>query len=361
MFKLLAIVLAIVFAIWFEWFILPLEMYINEPALETAFLGKAIVITGGSQGIGKAIAKECVKLGIAQILIASRSLSKLENVKRELQTLAGDRTKIFTYAVDLSSEENCKKLITFCETQMGSVDYLVLNHITDSRYGLWTTDNAQLPGGHSFLSDMFKVNTFSYIWLATAALDTLTKSGGHISVVSSLAGHVGVPNTAVYSSTKHALHGFFNALRVELRLLGNDNVGITLCAIGATDTEGAKEVMKKMGSAVTWESPDRAAVAILRGAVNRKREIFHPHYLVFPATVIYNIGKTYYISFRQAPYPTSTCFPHTQLQLSLIILCSRYPHPVKIELGHILEIFRFFSSALEVNMFTRLVNVFGWV
>ena len=270
-----------------------MEMYLGTP-LETALSGKTIIITGGSQGIGKAIAEECVKLGIAEVLIASRSSSKLSAVKLQLEQLAlslGKSVKVLTYEVDLSSEENCTSLIKYAETEMGSIDFLILNHITNSRFGLWLTENALLPGGHRLVIDeMFNVNTFSYIWLATAALPALSKSNGHISVVSSLAGHIGVPKTAVYSATKHALHGFFNSLRVELKILGNEKVAITLCSIGATATEGARGVMKKMGNKVHWDPPGLAAIAILRGAVNRKREIFHPHHLVFPATFIYNIG-----------------------------------------------------------------------
>ena len=111
--------------------------------------------------------------------------------------------------------------------------------------------------------------------------------GGHIVVVSSLAGHVGVPNTAVYSATKHALHGFFNALRVEMEMMQID-IGITLAAIGATDTEGAKHVMKQLPT-VSWDDSTGAARAILRGAALKKREVFHPHHKVFPAVFLYSI------------------------------------------------------------------------
>ena len=118
---------------------------------------------------------------------------------------------------------------------------------------------------------MFQTNTFSYIWTSTAAMDLLKQNQGQIVVVSSLAGHVGVPNTAVHSSTKHALHGFFNALRLEMKMMKMD-VGVTL-AIGATDTEGAKNVMKKLSS-VQWEPASEAALSILRGAALKKREIY---------------------------------------------------------------------------------------
>jgi short-subunit dehydrogenase len=134
---------------------------------------------------------------------------------------------------------------------------------------------------------MFTVNTFSYIWLATAAMPALKASGGYVGVVSSLAGHVGTPKTAVYSSTKHALHGFFNALRAELAMEAGNQVSITLCAIGPTDTEGVEQVKSSMNQNLFWDPPAWAAEAIVRGVAARQREMFHPHHVVFPAVQIY--------------------------------------------------------------------------
>ena len=53
--------------------------------------------------------------------------------------------------------------------------------------------------------------------------------------------------------------------------------------------------MHKMHETVVWDPASDAAVAILNGAVNRKREIFHPHHKVFPAILIYSIGKKNYV------------------------------------------------------------------
>lgn len=95
-------------------------------------------------------------------------------------------------------------------------------------------------------------------------------------VVLWLAGHVGTPMFASYSATKHALHGFFGAIRAEQTHAASSSVGITLCAIGATDTEGARAVQDKMTSAVTWDPADLAAHAIVKGVALRKAEITHP-------------------------------------------------------------------------------------
>ena len=187
--------------------------------------------------------------------------------------------------MDLSTEDNCKLLIKESVRLMGGIDYLVLNHITNSRFGLWFDNSSGQISDKPYISEMFQVNTLSYIWTASAAMQELVKSNGHIAVVSSLAGHVGTPYTAVYSATKHALHGFFDSLRNELRILGNNSVSITVCSIGATDTEGAQAVRDRMPH-VAFESPRDAAVSIVKGTVLRKREVFHPHHKVYPVVFL---------------------------------------------------------------------------
>ena len=91
---------------------------------------------------------------------------------------------------------------------------------------------------------------------------------------------------ARHGASQKETNSFFNALRVEFEMM-QVSTHVTLAAIGATDTEGAKSVMKRLPS-VSWDDSTSAAKAILRGAALRKREIFHPHYKVFPAVFLYN-------------------------------------------------------------------------
>ena len=291
-----------------------------------------MLITGASQGIGKAIAIEAGLKGVSHLILVSRSFEKLESVKREIHAqqseIVADVNSYARYSysaqasdmridiikADLSREEECKKLIVKTEdlvkeanlSDNGGIDFLILNHITNSEFGLWLNkhqdpDTNELDlHHHKRLQSMFQTNTFSYIWITTAAINILQQNDGQIVVVSSLAGHVGVPNTAAYSSTKHALHGFFNALRVELGMM-KLRIGITMAAIGATDTEGAKEVKKQLTS-VKWDDAAGAAQAILRGAALKKREIYHPHHKVFPAIFLYNLAPFFIDSILSSIY-----------------------------------------------------------
>ena len=82
---------------------------------------------------------------------------------------------------------------------LGGIDVLVLNHVA----GFW--GNWGLDGRLDVLPTLLQVNTVSYIALATHALPLLHASNGSLAVVSSMAGHVGLPKVAPYAACKHAL------------------------------------------------------------------------------------------------------------------------------------------------------------
>jgi short-subunit dehydrogenase len=95
-----------------------------------------------------------------------------------------------------------------------------------------------------------------------------------------------VPNTALYSSSKHALRGFFNALRAELTQYKKSKIGITICTIGATDTEGTKDIQQKIDG-VSWEDPRVVAYEIVASGAARTRELFYPYFLTYPTVVFH--------------------------------------------------------------------------
>ncbi|KAK3095233.1 hypothetical protein FSP39_011950 [Pinctada imbricata] len=112
-------------------------------------------------------------------------------------------------------------------SKLGSIDYLVLNHIIPIPLGLWEGTSQNL----SLANTIIDVNFKAYVHLASHALPHLKHTHGSIIVVSSLAGKIGQPFTAIYSSTKFALDGFFGGLRQEL-ILKKCDISITLCVLG---------------------------------------------------------------------------------------------------------------------------------
>jgi corticosteroid 11-beta-dehydrogenase isozyme 1 len=245
-----------------------------------------VLLTGASQGIGRALVSELARRGAAHIVIAARNVQKLEQARAQVNQQYPNTT-ITVIPSDISSKEASQQLISQAMSAThNQLDVLLLNHITNTHFGTWLSKFSQ-PGGHDFVEQIFAVNTLSYIWLTTFAWPHLLASGGRIGVVSSLAGHAGNPKIAAYSASKHALEGFFNAFRNELKLDGVHNVSVTTCAIGATDTEGTLEVRSQFNSAIVqFDPPEPAADAILRGVGARRRTIYHPHYQVFPASLL---------------------------------------------------------------------------
>lgn len=248
--------------------------------------GKNIIVTGASLGIGKELVKEFIHLKISQIVLISRNNEKLNELKEDILKQLKEKNEILPIIhiipADLSNEEICNEVIEKSYKLMGSIDYLVLNHITNSQYGLWKSHKT-----HEWLSNMYAVNTLSYIWLTNSALPYLSSStsSGNIVIISSFAGWVGVPFTATYSSTKHALRGFFNALRTELELYEENNkISITICNIGAVNTEGSKEFQSRIQT--EWIQPDSVAKAIIAGSALRYREVYYPFY-VYPTIILH--------------------------------------------------------------------------
>ena len=180
---------------------------ISQKELTERVSGKRVVVTGASLGIGREIVKEYADLGASDIVLVARSEEKLESLREEVNAAFDEiqsfsRPKIHVLPADLSTEETCKHVVDVSLKMMGGIDYLVLNHITNSQYGLWTGKEFFLKkfppslltyitpekDNHDFVSHLISVNTLSYIWLATEALPSLEKSGGQILVVSSFAG-----------------------------------------------------------------------------------------------------------------------------------------------------------------------------
>ena len=215
------VLFAFVLAIGVQLFLIP-DYRQSTPSADLT--GRNVIVTGASFGIGEAIAREYAMRGASKIVLVSRSIGKLEKVKQTIfrQHLASQQaTQIYPIAADLSSESACAALMKEAMDKDhldGQLDFLVLNHITSSYFGTWLGDNAALEGGHSFLSEMFSVNAFSYMWLSTLGVPYLEKTDGQIVSISSLAAFVGTPKTAAYSSTKHAVLGFMDSLRIELKM-----------------------------------------------------------------------------------------------------------------------------------------------
>lgn len=251
--------------------------------------GKRVVITGSSQGIGEQMAYVHCTAG-ASVLLVARSQTKLDRVAEECRRRSpagsgADATiTVATLSADLSDVDGCgTKVINAAKAELGGLDILILNHIVnsgsayDSKGWLATGEWKQQLAN---LRETFDVNTFSFVALATAALPELEATRGAIVVVSSMAGKMGLPAVAIYSGSKHALHGYFDSLRHDLINAGS-NVSVTTAVLGSIDTESARKGTALPDGTpalpnVAWAPADECAAAIAKGGVLRTREVHYP-------------------------------------------------------------------------------------
>ncbi len=165
---------------------------------------KVVIITGGSSGIGYALADEFGKLG-ARIVIAARDQGKLEQAKINLQHKG---IEVTTIPCDVSNEADCQNLIDTTINQFGTIDILVNNAGISMRAAFINTDL-------DVLRKLMNVNFWGTVYCTKYALPYLLKANGSLVGIISVAGYIGLPGRTGYSASKFAVRGFLDTLRSE--------------------------------------------------------------------------------------------------------------------------------------------------
>ncbi len=158
-------------------------------------------------------------------MLAARNAEKLEAVAAQCRQLGANAQFQVT---DVSIQEQCQHLIEKTIATFGRLDILI-NNAGVSMHARFEdiTDLA-------VFEKLFRINTMSAIWCSHAALNHLKASKGQIVGISSLAGKTGVPERTTYCTSKFAMGGFFEALRIEL---SENNVNVLTVHPGVVDTE----------------------------------------------------------------------------------------------------------------------------
>ncbi|MDR8525376.1 SDR family oxidoreductase [Shewanella fidelis] len=183
--------------------------------LASKFSDKVIIITGASEGIGRALAIALASFD-CQLVITARNLERLNSLAAEL-TLLGQSPLV--HVADVTQQEQCSGLIQACMSHFGRLDILINN----AGMTMWSRfDELE---DLSVLSQIMQVNYLASAYLTHAAIPHLKLSQGQIVAVASLAGMTGVPTRSGYAASKHAMIGFFDSLRIELT---DDKVAVTL-------------------------------------------------------------------------------------------------------------------------------------
>lgn len=163
-----------------------------------------MVITGASSGIGSASARLFASYG-AKLVLAARSIDKLERLAKEITE---DPARILCVKTDVSLEEDCRRLIDETIRKFGRIDILINNAGISMRASF---KDVEL----SVIKRLMDVNFWGTVYCTKFALPWLLESKGSVVGVISVAGYAGLPGRTGYSTSKFAIRGFLETLRME--------------------------------------------------------------------------------------------------------------------------------------------------
>jgi short-subunit dehydrogenase len=181
------------------------------------FAGKTVLITGASEGIGRALAVELAAEG-ANLVLAARNAARLGEAAREC-TARG--AQVHALVADVAKAEDCARCVAGAVQRFGGLDVLVNN----AGITMWARFDA--VSDFAVYERLLAVNYLGAVHCTAAALPHLKATRGLVVAVASIAGITGVPERTGYAASKHAMVGFFESLRIEL---ADSGVAVTIVA-----------------------------------------------------------------------------------------------------------------------------------
>lgn len=231
------------------------------------FGGKTAWITGGSSGIGSALALRLAENG-AVVIISSFDIPELDRVKDLIINKGG---KAISLPFDLSIPSEINTAADKVLNEHWRIDFLFNNGGVSQR-----TTALETPV--EIDRKIMEINFFSGIILAKKLLPRMIEQGGgHIVVTSSISGLFGFPLRSAYSASKHALHGFYESLWTELQ---DKNIRTTLICPGRVKTNISYNALGKDGNPHSKMdpgqaggiSPEKCAGKILQAVMKNRRQ-----------------------------------------------------------------------------------------
>jgi len=233
------------------------------------FSKKVVWITGASSGIGEALVFQLAKQG-AKIVLSARNENALQAAAKKAN-LAAENYLIIPF--DLADTSKANDYVEQIRQKFNRIDVLINNGGMSQRgEAITTTTETE--------RNLFKINYFAQVALTKAVLLVMIKQqSGQITVVSSIAGKFGFYLRSSYSAAKHALHGYFESLRLEVE---KSNIQVLLVCPGKIKTnisnnavlaDGSKHA-KMDESHVDAMTADECAKKILTAIEKNKQEIF---------------------------------------------------------------------------------------
>jgi NAD(P)-dependent dehydrogenase (short-subunit alcohol dehydrogenase family) len=229
--------------------------------------GKVVAITGGARGIGRTTAQALVHKG-CRVAIGDLDLALAEQTAAEL----GGGT--IAVSLDVTDRGSFTAFLDEAERQLGPLDVMINNA------GIMPVTKFMEEGDDS-IRRQIDINVYGVVTGTQLALERmLPRRSGHVVNLASSAGKAGVPGIATYSGTKHAVVGFTEAVRAELRDSGVDFSYVmpvtvnTALTEGISDTRGVKKV-----------EPEEVAEEVAEALEIGRVDVFIPRSLKYTVAV----------------------------------------------------------------------------
>ena len=185
--------------------------------------GKVCLVTGGSKGIGLAIAEKLVQSD-ASVFVCARDKKELRRAVEDLRRFGNAEGEI----CDVRSEDQVRMLLEECERKFGGLDILVNN----AGMGVFGKTVESMSADE--FRQTLETNLFGVFYACHYAIPMMKRrSGGYIINISSLAGQNPHPKMAAYNASKFGLNGFTEAMMQEVR---QDNIKVSYICPGSVNT-----------------------------------------------------------------------------------------------------------------------------
>lgn len=234
----------------------------------TKIKDQVIMITGASSGIGEALAYATSTAG-AKLILCARRKDELERVKSN----CANQEHIYTMHLDLADGFSIPQKAKEAEKLFGHIDILI------NCGGISQRDKA-LNTSIDVDRKIMEVNYFGTVALTKALLPGMVKrSKGHQVIITSAVGIISTPFRSAYAASKHALHGFYDALRAEHH---HENLKVTIVLPGFVRTQISLNALMGDGSTQNKMddgqdkglSPEACAAQIIRAIEKDKEEVY---------------------------------------------------------------------------------------
>lgn len=198
------------------------------------FKDKVVVITGASSGIGLASARLFGSLG-ARVVMAARRLELLQSLA---PSVSSDPSRVLCVKADVSVEDDCRALVEAAAERFGGID-IMINNAGISMRAMFKDMKLDV------LRRLMDVNFWGTVYCTRYALPYLLKSRGSLVGVISIAGYSALPARSGYSSSKYAVRGFLDTIRMEHM---KDGLNVLVFAPGYTSSSVRNAALTADGS-----------------------------------------------------------------------------------------------------------------